>query len=212
MTDDKTNEPEKTHHRRVGKKTLLIAGSTTGLVILLFIVMLVIIPSLVGKGTDQPSFVQNFTLPERGVSPEQTQSVVGTTGASPTQTQTQTPQKIPALPVNFVLQPGEITNCGLTCRLLDASITNTGYETAHNVCITVGLHNSRNEIINLNGEPSINRCIGDLAAGQMKTEAISIDADCGTFGTRCIGETLTLQTQVTSGEKTVRFPDQVISV
>jgi hypothetical protein len=103
-------------------------------------------------------------------------------------------------------------SCGLTCRQLDASITNTGYETAHNVCITLGLHNSRNEIINLNNEPSINRCIGDIAGGQKKTEQITINADCGAFATKCIGEMLTLQTRVTSVEKTVQFPDQLIAV
>jgi hypothetical protein len=214
VTDEKTKEPEITSPRRVEKKKLLIAGITTGLIILVFIVMLVIIQSPSGKETDHSSFVQNSTPPEGGLSPKQTQearkTIVGTAGAS--FTQTPTPHKISALPVNFVLQPGDLTNCGLTCRQLDASITNTGDETAHNVCITVGLHNSRNEIINLNGETSINHCIGDLAGGQTRTEAISINADCGTFGTRCIGETLTLQTQVTSGEKTVRFPDQVISV
>jgi len=100
----------------------------------------------------------------------------------------------------------------LTCRQLDASITNTGYETAHNVCISVGLHNSRNEIINLNGEPSLNRCIGDIEGGESKTEPITINADCGVFASKCIGETLTLQTLVLSDEKTVRFPDQLIAV
>ncbi len=87
-----------------------------------------------------------------------------------------------------------------------------GTETAHNVCITVGLHNSRNEIINLNGESSLNRCIGDISGGQKKTEPITINADCGAFATKCIGETLTLQTRVTSVEKTVQFPDQMIAV
>jgi hypothetical protein len=32
------------------------------------------------------------------------------------------------------------------------------------------------------------------------------------FATKCIGETLTLQTRVTSVEKTVQFPDQLIAV
>ena len=118
----------------------------------------------------------------------------------------------PNVPVDFILQSGEPASCGLTCRQLDATITNTGYNTAHNVCITVTLHNSRNEVINLNGAPSLQRCIGDLTGGQAKTESISVDADCGAFATRCIGQTLTLQTQVSSDEKTARFPDQVIPV
>jgi hypothetical protein len=116
------------------------------------------------------------------------------------------------LPVDFILQPGGQTSCGLTCRQLDATITNSGYETAHDVCITVALHNSRNEVINLNGEASIRHCVGDIEGGQSKTEPITINADCGLFATKCIGETLTLQTRVTSVEKTIRFPDQLIKV
>ncbi len=118
----------------------------------------------------------------------------------------------PSVPVDFILQSGEPTSCGLTCRQMDATIKNTGYDTAHNVCITVTLHNSRNEVINLNGAPSLNRCIGDLTGGQAKTESISVDADCGAFATKCIGQTLTLQTQVSSNEKTAQFPDQIIPV
>ncbi len=63
-----------------------------------------------------------------------------------------TPATTPSVPVDFILQSGEPASCGLTCRQLDAMITNTGYDTAHNVCITVTLHNSRNEVINLNGD------------------------------------------------------------
>lgn len=123
-----------------------------------------------------------------------------------------TVQETQRLPVDFILQPGEQTSCGLTCRQLDATITNSGYETAHDVCITVALHNSRNEVINLNGEASIRRCIGDISGGQSRTEPITINADCGLFASKCIGETLTLQTGVTSVEKTIRFPDQLIAV
>jgi hypothetical protein len=123
-----------------------------------------------------------------------------------------TVQETQSNPVDFVLRPGDQTSCGLTCRQLDATITNSGYETAHDVCITVALHNSRNEVINLNGEASIRRCVGDIAGGQSVTEPITINADCGLFASRCIGQTLTLQTWVISDEKTVQFPDQVIAV
>jgi len=119
---------------------------------------------------------------------------------------------VPLQPVDFVLQPSDMTNCGLTCRQLQATITNTGYETAHNVCITLTIQNSRNEIISLNGNPSLRQCIGDIAAGESKTEPITVNADCGTFGTKCIGETLTLHTVAASEEKTVQFADQQIAV
>jgi len=196
------------------KKNLMAAGIAVVLVLIGVIAVAVIIQLPVGKGTTRSDVIKNFTPTGKGVSPEYTLQD-GTTILQPgTRTVSQAPtlQITPALPVDFILQPGDPMSCGLTCRQLDASITNTGYETAHNVCIMVDLHNSRNEIIYLNGEPSVNRCVGDLSGGQMKTESITINADCGAFATKCIGETLTLQTRVTSTEKTVRFPDQVIAV
>jgi hypothetical protein len=199
------------------KKSLMISGIVFVMLIIAVIAVVVFLQAPVDKGITRSPVIKNFTPPEKELSLVQTQKIQKTIPQTGTQTIRQTPpqptqQKTPALPVDFILQPGVPSGCGLTCRQLDASITNTGYETAHNVCITVDLHNSRNEIINLNGQPSINRCIGDIAGGQKKTESITINADCGAFATRCIGETLTLQTRITSVEKTVRFPDQVIAV
>jgi len=191
------------------KKNLMTAGIVVAVLIIVGIAGVVLIQVPDDTGTSQLVVMKNPTPQKKEVSSAQTQIIQKTIRQTLTQP---TLQKTPAVPVDFILQPGVPASCGLTCRQLDASITNTGYETAHNVCVTVGLHNSRNEIINLNGKPSINRCIGDIAGGQKKTESIIINADCGAFATRCIGETLTLQTEVTSVEKTVRFPDQVISV
>jgi hypothetical protein len=214
VADDEVKEQEKPGPGLPEKKNLMIAGIVVAVLIIAVIAVVVSIQLPAGKGTAQPTVIKNFTQPEKGVSSAQTQKLQKTIRQTGTQTIRQTPtlQKTPALPVDFVLQAGDPTSCGLTCRQLDASITNTGYETAHNVCITVGLHNSRNEVIYLNGGPSIHRCIGDIAGGQKKTEPITINADCGVFATKCIGETLTLQTRVTSVEKTVQFPDQVIAV
>jgi len=190
------------------KKNLMTAGIVVAVLIIVGIAAVVLIQVPEDTETPQPLVMKNPTPQKKEVSPTQTQIIQKTQSIRQTLAQP-TP---PAVPVDFILQPGVPASCGLTCRQLDASITNTGYETAHNVCVTVGLHNSRNEIINMNGKPSINRCVGDIAGGQKKTESIIINADCGVFATRCIGETLTLQTQVTSVEKTVRFPDQVIAV
>ena len=190
-----------------GKKILILAG---------LIITVIIIATI--------SAFLFFQSPENGnysVSPSVTTSpshqranpVQHTTGSyTPVPATTFTVKETPRNPVDFMLQPGEQTSCGLTCRQLVAAITNTGSETAHNVCITVALHNSRNEVINLNGETSIRRCVGDISGGQEKSEQITINADCGVFATRCIGETLTLQTQVSSDEKTIQFPDQLIAV
>jgi hypothetical protein len=218
VADDELKEQEKDKEKPgpgvPEKKTLIVAGIAIALLIIAVIAVVIIFPSPAGKGTAQPAVIKNFTQTEKGVSSAQTQKTPKTIRQTGTQTIGQTPtlQTTPALPVDFVIQTGDQTSCGLTCRQLDASITNTGYETAHNVCIIVNLHNSRNEIINLNGEPSINRCIGDIAGGQKKTEPITLNADCGVFVIKCIGETLTLQTRVTSEEKTVQFPDQLIAV
>jgi hypothetical protein len=217
VADDELKEQEKVKekpgHGLPEKKSQMIAGIAVALVIIAVIAVVVSLQLPAGEGTAQPAEIKN-SLPEKGVSSAQTQNVQKTIRQTGTQTIRQTPtlQTTQAPPVDFVLQPGNPVSCGLTCRQMDASITNTGYETAHNVCITVGLHNSRNEIIYLNGEPSINRCIGDITGGQKKTEPIMINADCGAFATKCIGETLTLQTRVTSVEKTVQFPDQLIAV
>jgi hypothetical protein len=115
-------------------------------------------------------------------------------------------------PVDFSLEAGPQTSCGLTCRQLTPAITNTGNQTAHNVCISLVVYNSGGDIIFLNGAPSIRQCVGNIAGGESKSEPLVINADCGVFGSKCLGQTLTLQTTVTSDEKTVRFPDMAISV
>lgn len=115
-------------------------------------------------------------------------------------------------PVDFLLETGDMTNCGLTCRQLNASITNTGYSTAHEVCISLQMHNSKGAVIGLNGADTMQQCIGDLGSGQVKTETVTINADCGVFATKCIQEILTLETRVTSKETTVRMADTVIKV
>jgi len=214
LLDDEKKQQENPRSGSPEKKNLIIAGIVIALVIIAVITMVVSLQFPAGKGTPPPAGNKNFTPAEKGVSVTQTRNVQDTLRQTGAQTPKQSPplQTIPSLPVDFLLQSGDPASCGLTCRQLDASITNTGYETAHNVCITIGIHNRRNEIIYLNGEPSLKRCIGDIYGGQKKTEAITINADCGAFATKCIGETLTLQTRVTSVEKTIQFQDQVIAV
>jgi hypothetical protein len=210
MTEDGSKDPEK-EQEKFGpglpeKKTLIIVGIAIALFLIGVIAVFVIIQA--GQGAVKPGAQQDFTPAETGVSPVITTSVPGTVLPKVTRTIRETP----TIPVDFILQPGVPVSCGLTCRQMDATLTNSGYMTAHTVCIAVSMHNSRNEIINLNGESTLNRCVGDIAGRQTITEPITINADCGAFATRCIGGTLTLQTQVTSDEKIVRFPDQIISV
>jgi hypothetical protein len=218
MTDDGSKHPEEGQEKsgpgRMQKKTLIIAG----IIIALFVIAVVAVPGIIRPppehGSSQSPVIKNFTQPETGLSADRTATIPKTIRptASLTISETSGVQSTTAVPVDFSIQTGVPANCGLTCRQLDAMLTNSGYKTAHNVCITVSMYNSRNEIINLNGRSSLNRCVGDIAGGQTITETITINADCGPFATRCIGETLTLQTRVVSDEKTVRFPDQVISV
>jgi len=217
MAVDGSKAPEKEQEKPgpglAEKKTLIVAVIAIVIFLIAVIAVSVIIPSPDG-GTTLPVDIKNFTQPEKGEYPAQTVNVPKTirqTG-TPIIRETPTLQATAAVPVDFILQSGVPVSCGLTCRQLDAMLTNSGYMTAHNVCIAVSMHNSRNEIISLNGESTLNRCIGDIAGGQTTTEPITINADCGVFATKCIGETLTLQTLVISDEKTVRFPDQSIPV
>jgi hypothetical protein len=218
LTDDGSKHPEEGQEKsgpgHMQKKTLIIAV----IVIVLFLIAVIAVPVIMRPppehGTGQSPVIKNFTQLETGLPAARTTTILQTirTAAIPTISETAAVKSKAAEPVDFSIQTGMPANCGLTCRQLDAMLTNSGYSTAHNVCISVSLHNSRNEIINLNGESSLNRCVGDVAGGQTITAPITINADCGPFATLCIGETLTLQSQVVSDEKTVRFPDQVISV
>lgn len=115
-------------------------------------------------------------------------------------------------PVDFIIDPGPQEKCGLTCRQLTPAITNSGGETAHNVCISITLYNSGGDLISLNGAPSIKKCIGDIARGESKSEPIVIEADCGFLASKCIQQTLVLKTRVTCDEASVQFPDRIIAV
>ena len=115
-------------------------------------------------------------------------------------------------PVDFTLVAGPQLSCGLTCRELTPAITNTGNQTAHNVCISLVVYNSGGDMIFLNGAPSLVQCVGNIAGGESKSSPIVINADCGIIATKCLGQVLILQTTVTSDEKTVQFPDQMIAV
>jgi hypothetical protein len=198
------DESEKPEVRIRSKKYWMITGIFVGLTIIGILAFLHF-PISGNNGNALGPIATNFPAHFQ-ISPLTPQK--GTSAIPQSDSYTRETSKIP---VDFVLQSGVVTSCGLTCRQLDAAIINTGFETAHNVCITVALHTSKNEVISLNGDPFIERCIGDLAGGEAKTEPVSIDADCGTFATKCVGETLTLQILVSSDEKTAQFPDQVIN-
>lgn len=205
---------EKAGFRVPKDKIILVAAIAIAVIIITIIFAVFLVPSPESKGTASLPVNSNFTRPENGVSPAQVQNIPKTVFPTGTPKDGKTPviQTTVAVPVDFILQSGVPVSCGLTCRQLDATLTNSGYMTAQNVCIAVSMHNSRNEIISLNGESILSRCVGNIAAGQTITESLSVNADCGAFATKCIGETLTLQTVVSSDETTVRFPDQLISV
>jgi hypothetical protein len=193
-------------------KNLILVGIVVALVIVAVIaIVFAQLPS--DTGTKELTAIQT-TSQKTAVSLSNTSELFNTIRQTDTRTIVQMPttQATPALPVDFALQSETPSSCGLTCRQMDASITNTGYAIAHTVCIEVSMHNSRNDIINLNGQVSLQQCVGDLPGGQSKTESITVNADCGAFATKCIGETLTLKTKITSVEKTVQFPDQLIAV
>jgi hypothetical protein len=199
------DEPEKPEVRIRGKKYWMITGIIVGMVII--VILALIHFQISGNNENSLRPIARNSPAHFQISP--LSSPEGSSAILQSDTHTGETSKIP---VDFVLQSAGLTSCGLTCRQLDATIINTGFETAHKVCITVALHNSKNEVIALNGDSFIRRCIGVLAGGEAKTEPVSVNADCGAFAAKCIGETLTLQIYVSSDEKTAQFPDQVINV
>jgi len=164
--------------------------------------------SLPGGGPGGPGTPQSTATPVPG--PE-TRTVPAPAGAVTTRAPTLAPTPTQR-PVAFTLDAGAPVSCGLTCRETTATITNTGDETAHSVCVVIELFNDANERIPINSGPSVERCIGDMAGGSSRTETVQVNADCGFLATRCVGHTLVLKTRVTSLEKTVQFPDTFISV
>jgi hypothetical protein len=213
VTDDISGGQAKPGLTFSENKNLILVGIVAAVVIIAVIaIFFAQLPS--DTGNNQPPAIQTSLPQKTAVSPSATPKLLNTIRQTNTRTIVQTPttQTTPSVPVDFVLLSGTPSSCGLTCRQMDASITNTGYAIAHTVCIEVSMHNSRNDIINLNGQSSMQQCVGDLTGGQSKSESITVNADCGAFATKCIGETLTLQTKITSVEKTVQFPDQLIAV
>ena len=115
-------------------------------------------------------------------------------------------------PVEFTLDSGTPVNCGLTCRETTATITNTGDEVAHSVCVVLEVFNENGERIFINSAPSIERCLGDIGGGDSRSETITINADCGFLASKCIGHTLILKARATSLERSQVFPDSYIVV
>ncbi len=121
-----------------------------------------------------------------------------------TTTPSATPQK---KPIYFELDPGNPTSCGLTCRQTTATLTNTGDETAHNVKVILNIYNNAGDSIY-----STQESIGDVPGGQSISKPETINADCGLFGSKCIGHTpLTLKAEVIYDEGIQTFPDQQFS-
>lgn len=122
---------------------------------------------------------------------------------------TPAPTTIPR-PVDFSLDSGTPVSCGLTCRETVATVTNTGGETAHGVCVELSVHNSDGELIPVNGGDFMSECVGDLAPGASVSRTVQINADCGFLASRCVQKTLILSSLVRSRERVVTFPDSVM--
>jgi len=216
MTQEGSPDAIKPEARPPDSNVMILSVIAIALLLALVVVVFLVIQLPAGTGKVPVSALPSSPRAEPQVTssptPEGTMRSTVPTSEVTGQPVTPTPLLTPQLPVDFILTTGESTSCGLTCRHLYATITNNGYNTAHNVCISVTLHNSRNEIIFLNDKPVLTQCVGDIAGGTSRTEPITLNADCGMFMTRCIQETLTLGTTVNSDEKTVRFPDQLMKV
>ncbi|WAC05313.1 MAG: hypothetical protein OS112_01405 [Methanoregula sp.] len=184
------------------KILLLIAGA----VIVIAVVAIVLAGGLLKPGTPSPPPDVSPVPTPLGIAGSQNQQPAAVT------THGQAAPGPTKKPVDFLLESGDLVSCGLTCRDLTARIINTGDTKAHNVCISLRMHNSRGDTIELNGGDTLSQCIGDLDARQDKSEPVTINADCGALAYKCLKETLTLETEVISDEVTIRFPDRIIVV
>ena len=173
-------------------------------ILLVIVIIGVIAAVFLGQSPSGSSAATSPVVVKNTISPAVSQA-----GGQPN---TQPAVATPVSPVDFDIGVGSQEKCGLTCRQLTPSITNTGYDTAHNVCITLTMSNGGGDPIYLNSGPSFRKCIGDIASGESKSESIVIDADCGFLASKCIRQTLILKTVVTCDEVTVQFPDQNIVV
>jgi len=181
------------------------------------------IPDLTQGQTVSATPTPSLTITTRPVITTR-QTATGTPTASVTGTATTTQRTLPPTtaptpvptkvkkPVDFTLDSGTPSNCGLTCRETTATITNTGDETAHSVCVVLEVFNEAGERILINSAPSLERCLGDIAGGSSRSETITINADCGFLAGKCVGHTLILKTRATSVEKSQTFPDSIMPV
>ena len=184
---------------RSGKKAVVAFVILFVVVIIGVIAVVVLVQSPAGSGaTTSPAVVEN---PPHPAVPQTVR-----------QPYTQPACDSPVKPVDLVIEAGPQEKCGLTCRQLTPTITNTGNETAHSVCISLVVYNSGGELIFLNGAPSIRQCIGNITSGESKSEPIVIEADCGFLASKCLRQTLILKSEATCDETTVQFPDQMIAV
>jgi len=163
-----------------------------------------------GRDPRSPEGVEETVLPTPRQLPLTAPTFTGPTIPSPAPI---TPSTASATrPVAFILDSGTPVNCGLTCRETTATITNTGDEVAHSVCVVLEVFNENGERIFINSAPYIERCLGDIGGGESRGETIAINADCGFLAGKCIGHTLVLKARATSLEKTQVFPDSYIVV
>lgn len=175
------------------------------------------IPDLTEEQTVSATPTPSLTITTRSTAMETPTTSVTETATTTQRTllPTTAPTPVPTIgkrPVEFTLDSGTPSNCGLTCRETTATITNTGDETAHSVCVVLEVFNEVGERISINSAPSLERCLGDIEGGSSRSETITINADCGFLAGKCVGHTLILKTRATSVEKSQTFPDSIMPV
>lgn len=187
-------------------------NTTFVIIVVIGIIALVVLVSSFGTGSDAVeetphSLIKTPSIPP--ITPHVTPVPPETSPELPVPAYNPTNSQFPLKSnVNFFLDPGVPTDCGLTCRETTATITNVGNETAHNVCVWLNVRNEKGDIIPLNDMQTLYDCIGDLDGGVSKSEDMMLEADCGLFALNCAGQGLILSAKITSEEKTVVFPEQ----
>lgn len=115
-----------------------------------------------------------------------------------------TPQK----GVYFKIDPGTPISCGITCRQIMTVLTNIGNENAHNVMVSLDIHNNIGESVYSTQEQ-----LGDIQSCQSICRIITMNIDCGsilTLYSRCRKHMpLILKMKIVCNECVQAFPDYI---
>jgi hypothetical protein len=110
--------------------------------------------------------------------------------------------------IYFKITTGTPVSCGIICRQIMTTLTNTGDKNAHNVKVNLYIYNNIEDIVYSTQEQ-----LGDVKSGQSVSKSIIMNLDCGsvlTLYSKCRKHMpLVLKLTVIFDEGIQAFPDYV---